>query len=279
MYASTLLAFPCSSLSLLYLQDGNTPLHLALQSASGFWRLPPLLLHSAVVTVANSAGHTPLHLACQLMDADTLVLLAASSRSTPTLLGELLPLCLDGSTAWSPHPGGSKCTDILLASIGPVHPWSEPRDTEASTASTVTHVNPLQHAKHFAGVRAVTHFVDDHVWEGSAVLPLQVLARRTIRRALAQKWLHTSHTTPIPAFMRDAARALPLPHTLATYVGHPLPSPHYTPGSSFKKMTIFEEIGGPSLNYCVRNNLCAHYNDKHACTYGECGTAGRGASR
>jgi hypothetical protein len=206
---------------------------------------PILVFAGARVDVPNAAGVTPAQMACSLLAHRILAIMVPRHHNMQLMTTQLMRECMHWTHAGMPGPL-IRCINIVLASGGVVSADGR------SLSSTVL-------AGSLAG---------DVVWHDSSVPPLQVIARRHIRRALARTWLHThaSHQD-LNAYLVSVENLVQLPPRLATYVTHPLPSPHHTPGSSFQPETLH----GVGQHFRRIKGLCIHYNDPATCSLGDCG--------
>lgn len=118
--------------------------------------------------------------------------------------------------------------------------------------------------------RRSSSLVADAIWDPSSVLPLQLLCRRKLRRALARTWLNESPLTDFESFAMSKINSIPLPGYLAEYVVRALPQPNYTPSSSFNQQSSAHALGF-GHQYQRRHGLCIHYHDAKICMIGDCG--------
>jgi hypothetical protein len=233
-------------------KDGNTGLHLALQTAAGYGTCVPRLVRGgASVTTPNHANLTPLHLACSLLAVDVLAVMAARVPDMAVLFDSLLSELMHWCNGGSYGSRQMQCVDVLLASLGHSH---NKEFTEKVKGLYIFQRSAL---------------MDDHTWRGDTVLPLQVLARRVVRKTLAHCWIRSSPTISLDTFLAQRASMLPVAAALQHYIIMKLPSPTYTPGSSFRRTLGLGNVG---VEFRLKNGMCMHYNDPRTCTYGSCGT-------
>jgi hypothetical protein len=159
---------------------------------------------------------------------------------------EAMTVLCSTATSWPARL--ARCTDLAVATGGPI-----------------SHFRRKLTFNHRASA-----LLGDALWEFDAVPPLQLIARRGIRRLYARSWVVKDPRSSFDEYIQRSIVHLHIPAFLAQYIAQPLPSTYYAPGTQEAP-----RFRGFAHEYQRLHGLCVHYLPWATCDFGQCSSGVR----